>query len=992
MRSVNSKSLISIVLGIFLGAPGAVGTLWAADGPIHALAAASAAARTASAVPADGHSKSGKTAAAGKSATPVRATGSSGSVAASENSVGGEAIQDALAQYRKVTSDWARREEGRYSGFGIFRQYHGTIYEYLRNDALDAIPHEVHQGGGRKSTLRRNQFGFNLEGPLPFGPPRHRRSHIAVTFEGTRESIARAFMGTVPTLQQRSGNFSDLVDLSGHQIPIYDPATTEPNPNYNPNEPVSTSNLQYLRQQFPGNAIPAGKLDPVALAVMRMYPLPNANIGPFLENNFFTTAVERSTPTGIIGHLDHQLTDRNEVTVGFHDSSGVEQMPSVFGNAASPGANTVSDRARSASISDNWKISESTADWFTLSWDQHRYLTLNDTGVNWPGLLGLHGVPGTAFPNFNFSGAVLPLGIVNPDQNETYGDVSADDGMLRRAGAHTLNFDAAWRVHTLNSYETSVPSGSYSFSGGQTSLPGIVDTGSPVAQFLLGDVSSARASIVPSAANYRRSDGSVSIQDRYPVTAGLEWTVGLSLNYTTPVEEIHGRQSTADFNTINPVTHTRGAMVFGSRPGMNGSLQPSVAYLEPSAGFAFDPSHNAQTVIRGGYRLGYSDYPLHGESFGSLGYNLYPLFDSANDQLSPAFVLRDGLPQTYGTAPDLSPAVGNNATVPYLDPSGTLPNYQYWSLSVERQIDPTLFVRAAYHGQLAIHQYVWNAVDLNGLPPADLAYGNQLYDLNFNQSLRPFPQFRGIGLGGAYPFGTFTQESGHLGVEQRFAHGLMFQVNYDFGKSLDDYSGPPPQDNADLALQRSLTSWDRSRVLSANYWYQLPIGNDADTLSLPGMNWLLGGWSVSGFTTLESGMPLQLYPMFNNTGGVADSLRVNVVPGISPFLANPSAEGWFNPAAFAQPPDFTFGNASSTDPVLRGPGGRFADMSLNRDMVFSETHTAQLVIEAFNAFNHANLNTPDTVIGPSSSPNLHAGKITGTTGGRVVELGLRLGF
>ncbi|MGH9754681.1 MAG: hypothetical protein ACREA2_18035, partial [Blastocatellia bacterium] len=129
----------------------------------------------------------------------------------------------------------------------------GRVYEYFRNDFLDAVPHEVKQRGGTKSLLRRNQYGFSLSGPVV--APRiydgRGRTFFSVSFEGTRERIARSALFTVPTERQRRGDFSDLVDSAGQPMLIYDPATTRPNPNYDPSQPISTGNPQYLRDPFP---------------------------------------------------------------------------------------------------------------------------------------------------------------------------------------------------------------------------------------------------------------------------------------------------------------------------------------------------------------------------------------------------------------------------------------------------------------------------------------------------------------------------------------------------------------------------------------------------------------------------------------------------------------------------------------------------------------------------------------------------------------------
>jgi hypothetical protein len=169
------------------------------------------------------------------------------------------------------------------SGRRPIQDWHGRLFENFRNDDLDAIPHEIRQNGGNKDLLRRNQFGFNVAGPviIPHLVDGHGNTYFSLSYEGVRENIDRTYLQTIPTVAQRTGDYSDVLDPSGNVLPIYDPATTTPNPAYDPSQPVSTTNLQYLRDPFPGNRIPATRLDPVAQKALQYYPLPNTDIGPF---------------------------------------------------------------------------------------------------------------------------------------------------------------------------------------------------------------------------------------------------------------------------------------------------------------------------------------------------------------------------------------------------------------------------------------------------------------------------------------------------------------------------------------------------------------------------------------------------------------------------------------------------------------------------------------------------------------------------------------
>jgi hypothetical protein len=249
----------------------------------------------------------------------------------------------AAEEFKVLTRDWGMRPESPPSARAQHRPkllWHGRLYENFRNDVLDAIPHEVKQNGQNKSPLRRNQFGFNVAGPvlIPHLIEDPKNPFFMLSYEGVRERISRASLHTVPTVLERSGDFSQTVDQAGNPLPIYDPATTSPNAAYNPSLPVSTGNLQYLRSPFPGNRISQDRLAPNIQQALSLYPLPNTDIGPFFRNNYFVNAPQTDTADGIIAKLDHPIGDRHRLTSVSTISSGLLGPAKYFPNIASPTA------------------------------------------------------------------------------------------------------------------------------------------------------------------------------------------------------------------------------------------------------------------------------------------------------------------------------------------------------------------------------------------------------------------------------------------------------------------------------------------------------------------------------------------------------------------------------------------------------------------------------------------------------------------------------
>jgi len=244
------------------------------------------------------------------------------------------------------------------------------------------------------------------------------------------------------------------------------------------------------------------------------------------------------------------------------------------------------------------------------------------------------------------------------------------------------------------------------------------------------------------------------------------------------------------------------------------------------------------------------------------------------------------------------------------------------------------------------------------------------------------------------PIGRYQRDATYVRVEKRTSQGLSFSANYEFSKQLDDYSGPyGRQDFFNRDNEWSLTAGNEPHRLSFSYTYELPFGPNKFLFAYS--DWrrhIVDGWSIAGTGMVESGNPLYLHPQFNNTGGVVSTLNVNVVPGVDPTVPDPSPSLWFNPAAFAQPDDFTIGDASRTHPTLRNPGRQNYDLTVNKRLAIGPDRTLELNAAGFNFINHANWNDPDNVIGPVNAPNVNAGKIIGSHGGRVIQVGLRLSF
>jgi len=893
-------------------------------------------------------------------------------------------IQRAIEEFKTQTASLGLRADTPLVAVHVqspLSEWHGRLYENFRNDFLDAVPHEIVQNGGDKGLLRRNQYGFNIAGPFFIPKVTHGKSntYISLSFEGVRERIARTHLTTIPTVPQRDGNYSEVVDSAGNVLPIYDPATTRLNPAYNSAEPVSQSNLQYLRNPFPGNIIPTTRLSPVALSALTLYPQPNTDIGPFFQNNYFINSPETNTANGMIGKVDHSIGERQKINAELAFSNGLFEPAQWYPSIANPGLSNQQFTSRRASL-------------------QHIYTasaqTVNTAGFDVSSTTSRSGQNQAPFPVYQF-GSYLSMGRAYPKSSNADNSFFWTDGLTRHWRQHSLRLSGRYAIYQVNSFWPEYPFGTFQFDSGLTSLPGIIDTGDGLASFLLGQPAFAEQSFVTSPSYFRRTSASLAVADHYEPRKGLAVDVAVSLTRFTPRVEKYDRQSTIDFGLMNPENRVAGALVAAGQNGESRGFRPALVRAQPSIGIAWNVTRDSKTVLRANYARGYAPVPIYEGQFGTQGFNSYETFLSANTQLQPAIALSASLPPPAHALPDLRPDAANNTVADLIDSTARLPTYQSASITIERELPASIVIStgASYAGgrNLLVGD---SAANPNAISLSALAFGNELYNLDFNRALRPYPQYQGFELNGEYPLGRYQRDAGFVRVEKRASMGLSLSAYYEFSKQMDDYSGPYGiQDFFNRQNDWSLTSYNQPQRLQLSYSYELPLGANKPFLTFSDWRrYVVDGWSLSGTATLYAGTPIALRPEFNNTGGVITALNVDVVPGVNPELGNPGPSLWYNPAAFAQPADFTMGDASRTNPTLRNPGSQNYDLSINKRVALGVERAVEFNASEFNFLNHANWNDPDPMIGPASAPNIDAGHIIGSRGGRVIQLGMRFSF
>lgn len=871
--------------------------------------------------------------------------------------------------------------------------YHGRIYHNFRNDFMDAVPHEITQRGGTKNLLRRNQFGFNVSGPvwIPRLYQGARRTFFSLSYEGVREKVGRSYLRTVAIPEERAGDFSQTVDAAGERLMIYDPTTTRRNPLYNPALAVSASNLEYLRDPLPEGRLAASRLDPVAMKMLDYYPLPNNNAGPFFRNNFFSVHPEVNSANGMIAKVDHSFLDKHRVNTTVSFTNGLLESARLFDTAADPGPTDRVYQNRRVALEHVYTRSPQSINTATVEVSSD--VSENTSpGGGIPAALGLNGVGGDFFPWIRFAN-YLAMGRPSPSlKSARHTWVFTNAHSLKR-GRHSLRAVTQLNRYQVNSYLPSYPSGTWAFSDAQTSLPGIVNTGLPFASFLLGLANSAEISQVASPSYFRGTLGILALQDNWEVRPDLTVSFGLNMEIQTPRVEKYDRQSSVDLTLTNPANQRPGALAAAGGNRSRG-FQPVRVRPQPNVSLAWNPQGNRKSVVRASYAMSFQAIPIYSNQWGTQGFNGDSIWISPNSQLQPAVVLREGL-TGLRVLPDLRPDAVNDMAADYIEPTGRMARYQSSGLSTEREL-PRGFVASAGLGLAWGRDLLLgnSAVGLNAIHPDNLRFRDGLNDESFRRTLRPYPQYLNLNVGSLYPFGRYRREAAWTRVEKRTARGLSLNAYYEYSRQYDDYSGPyGTQDFFNRHNQWALMPYNNPHRMSVTFMYELPIGVNKPFLSQA--DWrrhLTTGWAVSGISNVYSGEPLALRAMFNNTGGVLQTVYVNAVPGVDPRVPDQGPELWFNPEAFSHPADFSLGTFGRTSNILRNPSSQNHDLSLSKRFALDAERSVEFNASGFNFLNHANWTDPDTTIGTAATPNANAGKIIGSRGGRVLQLGLRFSF
>lgn len=907
-------------------------------------------------------------------------------------------VIDAIQEF-KVQSNSISAEFGRFNG-GVVNlstksgtnELHGDLFEFVRNEALNARNYFA-PTTMPKPKFRRNQFGGTLGGPIA-----KNRMFFFVDYQGALQDVAQVRISTVPTALQRKGIFTEPVSS---KVPlIYDPATTTP------------SGSTLTRQQFANNTIPIDRIDPVALALLARYPLPNL---PGTANNYQRVAHENTHQHQFDARIDHRFSESNNMygrlSYFRDDSTPAAPLPGGDGNLTSGVIGDTATRAQSyvahyAHTFGANRVNDLGFGYSRRAVDRTQLLLDQSPGS----VLSLPGLPsnsfGNALPTFFVSGLqqLGPTSNANSDLRTDVSEITDNYSLVH--GKHTIKFGADLRWERLDITQPPSPTGLFRFSSLYTNLPGTTGTGFAFASFLLGQVDQFSIDLQEKVLRPRAHIQEYYVQDDWKIFRNFSLNAGVryTLNFPSTEADNQGavfslKKQQLDYfgkngypNTARELHHNN----FGPRIGFSWAVTPS-------------------TVVKSGYGLIWIEQAGITTPFTAPQFPfLQTAVQNSTDSIYPAFTLAAG-PTVQPV--QLTPDAGLGQGVFGVNRNLGSGYAQQWNLGFQKQFASTIVAELGYSGNKVTHLGVPD-VNLNQLTVAQLSQGSSLLvkvpnpfygvippsssiggpTTSAAQLLKPYPEFTTVSLY-RNNVGNSSYNALYVRFEKRFSRGFSFLSSYTWSKLIDDASsvfdasvltGPianyPVADSFNRGRERDVSTGDIPHAFVTSYTYEFPLGKGHRFAPWGFYNTLLGGWSMSGILTMQSGMPIAVTQAtnFNAFAGFGVQ-RPNLVGNPTLTVGQRTVQMWFNTSAFATTPQFAIGTASR-NPV-RGPDYRNFDLALVKNCGIGERLTAQFRGEIFNLANIPPLGQPNAVLGASGF-----GSITSAGDPRVVQLALKLLF
>jgi hypothetical protein len=858
---------------------------------------------------------------------------------------------EALDEFKLQTSTYSA-EFGRSMGGVVNIQiksgsnaFSGSVYEFYRDDDLDANNFFNNRAGRPKPEFRQHQFGATLGGPIF-----RDRTHFFGSYQGFRTTSGATYLSTVPSLRMRNGDFSEINRI------VYDPLTGQP---------------------FPGNQVPVSRFDPVSRNILnQLIPEPNTAgsrgaTGQTINNYLINPDLERQD-NQFDGKINHRINDQNSFFVRYSYQKTHRYLPAtipVAGDAGVTfGAGDGDIKAQGIAFNDTHTFSGNWLNEFRFGWSQVKFfMTPVNYGMNLANQVGLPGInlneATSGFTQMAFAqGGMRNLGSnSNQPLITNQNDFQVFNNVTRVTGRHTVKFGGSvtWRSREILNADTIV--GNFNFSQEQTSNCGgrpspctiTANTGFDLASFLLGYARTKQRNLFD-AETYteKRPEYALYIQDDFRLSPKLTINAGVRWDVFVPWVEVDDRQSNFDESTGLFVVASPDAVINGVRVGRY--LQTySKGNIGPRLGFAYDIRGTGRTLLRGGIGKFWNFTP--GGTSSSKAQNP-PFLQSTS--LSPSgnnnninLRVQDGLPPPPGVDPNRPPSGSTRSIFDINFRDG----YTYnWNVNLQQQLGRNYMVELAYVGARG-RQYVLKG-DPNQAPPVrgvTSADANRPY-IRISPALRLLGQVRSEG--------TLDYHALLVRFQRRFANGFSFLNSYTYGQAIDlnsDNDGTVTLTNVyDPGYNRGPADYDVKHTLSSAVLYEMPFGRES--------KW--GGWHTSGIVYWRTGLPVTI----TQQQGVQSTGTGNRPNRIGDGkAANPTIDMWFDPSAFQAVTEPTATYGTSGRGILRGPGQFNIDAALIKTTKFGRIEN-ELRVEAFNLLNHPQFGQPNTTFGSAAFGTISA--------------------
>jgi len=877
---------------------------------------------------------------------------------------------DAVQEFKVITTPFSA--EFGHTGGGVMlltskagtNVYHGSLYDFFRNRVLSAR----NTFSPARSTQKyvQNDPGGTFAGPVRL--PRYNgkdKTFFFADFNVTLSSTGNLYNQLVPTAAEKSGDFSQTRTGSA-VVPIYDPATLRP----------ASVAAGFTRDQFPGNRIPANRIDSVAREIVKFYPEPNGAFGAF---NYSVNPPQIRQVWQWLGRIDHNFSSNDKMFFrigGYNPNANAQpRIPNKANNDTEGGFRDTQIVLNETHVFGPRLIND-----FRAGFAQEVNYTV--PGGSAAPELGLRGVSLNSFPTINVA-QMVPLGSSGlfRDRNRSY---VFNEALSFHSGRHALKMGGDYRRQMYNNYSPGKLSGAYNFSNSFTNLPGDARSGFGLADLLLGVPQSTAININDYTFRLNINSAGAYIQDDFKWTPKLTLNLGVRWEYNGPYSEANGQFASFNPALRNRTTGTPGEVEFARRNGAPDHFVPNIYYnFLPRIGFAWNVL--PKTVLRGGYGI----YRLPAIGFAGFGpvsqYAVTATFTSL-DSVNPRYQLSSGVPPySFNVDANGFPNIPSSLTSPTssvlaLDTRKRTPYNQSVQFGIQRQLGGVWIVEVDYVGTKGTKLPV--GLNLNQLRPEQLGPGNR-------QSQRPFPQYLGASI--LANDGNSTYHSLQAKLERRWHNGLLVSVGYTFSKLINDIDAParsngaPVQNVYDLRGERGVGGYDVPQRFVASYVYQVPLGRGGRYLQQwPVIKDILGGWQLAGITEFQIGLPMRI-TQSNTSGDGSIGQRPNQTAPAALDRGQRTLLRYFNTAAFVPAPVYTLGNSPRFP--LHGPGINQWDVSVMRNFPIRERLNLQFRSEFYNLFNHPQYGNPNTTIG-----NINYGRISSARDPRVIEFAMRLFF